>query len=75
MTKILISLIVAVWVGAIALISVQNATPVTLQFLIFQSVQLPLGLVLAFSAALGMVGMALLLPSGRAIGGSREDFE
>lgn len=75
MTKLLISLIVAIWVGAIALISVQNATPVTLQFLIFQSVQLPLGLVLAFSAALGMVGMALLLPSKRAIGGAREDFE
>ena len=76
MAKILISLIVAGWVSAIALVSVQNATPVSLQFLTFQSVQLPMGLVLAFSAAIGMVGMAVLLPVKRAIGsGAREDFE
>ena len=76
MTKFLISLIVAGWVCAIALVSVQNATPVSLQFLAFQSVQLPLGLVLAFSAAIGMVGMAMLLPMKKAIGSSaREDFE
>jgi uncharacterized integral membrane protein len=76
MTKFLISLIVASWVCAIALVSVQNATPVSLKFLAFQSVQLPLGLVLAFSAAIGMVGMAMLLPMKKAIGSSaREDFE
>jgi uncharacterized integral membrane protein len=76
MAKILISLIVAGWVSAIALVSVQNATPVSLKFLTFQSVQLPMGLVLAFSAAAGMVGMAVLLPVKRVIGsGRREDFE
>jgi uncharacterized integral membrane protein len=76
MAKILIALIVAGWVSAIALISVQNATPVSLRFLAFQSVQLPMGLVLAFSAAIGMVGMAVLLPMKRTIGSSgREDFE
>ena len=74
--KLLISLIMAGWVSAIALVSVQNATPVSLRFLTFQSVQLPMGLVLAFSAAIGMVGMAMLLPTKRAIGSrAREDFE
>ena len=74
--KLLISLIMAGWISAIALVSVQNATPVSLRFLAFQSVQLPMGLVLAFSAAIGMVGMAMLLPMKRAIGSrAREDFE
>jgi uncharacterized integral membrane protein len=59
---ILISLIVALWVVAIAIISVQNATPVSLQFLIFRSVQIPFGLLLAFSAGVGFIGMAIIQP-------------
>jgi uncharacterized integral membrane protein len=59
---ILISLIVAIWVVAIAIISVQNATPVSLKFLTFQSIQIPLGLLMAFSAGAGLLGMALLQP-------------
>lgn len=76
MAKLVIMLIVAFWVSAIALVSVQNAAPVALKFLVFQSVQLPLGLALAFSAAIGMVGMATVLPllRGRATP-EREDFE
>ncbi|MDZ8091649.1 MAG: LapA family protein [Nostoc sp. DedQUE05] len=58
----LTSLVVAVWVIAIAIISVQNATPVSLKFLTFQSIQIPMGLVLAFSAVVGLIGMALLQP-------------
>ncbi|MBD2386790.1 LapA family protein [Cylindrospermum sp. FACHB-282] len=61
-TSLLISVVIAVWVVAIAIISVQNATPVSLKFLIFQSVQIPMGLVLAFSAAVGLIGMAVLQP-------------
>ena len=57
---ILISLIVAIWVVAIAIISVQNATPVSLKFLTFQTIQIPVGLVLAFSAGVGLIAMALL---------------
>jgi uncharacterized integral membrane protein len=52
--------IVALWVGAIALISVQNATPVTLQLFALQTVGLPFGLLLALTAIIGMVGTALL---------------
>ncbi|BDI18876.1 hypothetical protein ANSO36C_46780 [Nostoc cf. commune SO-36] len=58
----LTSLVIAVWVIAIAVISVQNATPVSLKFLTFQSIQIPMGLVLAFSAVVGLIGMALLQP-------------
>lgn len=58
----LTSLVVAVWIIASAIISVQNATPVSLKFLTFQSIQIPMGLVLAFSAGIGLIGMALLQP-------------
>ncbi|MBE9177163.1 LapA family protein [Oculatella sp. LEGE 06141] len=70
MAKFLTVLIIAFWISAIALISVQNAAPVTLRFLFFQSVELPMGLILAFSAALGMVGTALVLPLWRSSSGS-----
>ena len=57
-----ILLIIAIWVVAIALISVQNATPVSLRFLVFQSIQIPFGLMLAFSVAVGLLGTAVLQP-------------
>lgn len=66
MTRFLTSFIVAAWVSIIALIAIQNASPVTLQFLGLQSVAIPIGLVLAFSASLGMVGTALILEVWRA---------
>jgi uncharacterized integral membrane protein len=59
---LVIALIIAVWVMAIALISVQNATPVSLRFLALQSIQIPFGLVLAFVVAGGLLGMAILQP-------------
>ncbi len=62
LANLLTSLIVGIWVIAIAILSVQNATPVSLRFLTFQSIQLPVGLVLAFSAGLGIMGMALTQP-------------
>ncbi len=56
----------ALWVLAIAIIAVQNATPIALQFLTFQSVALPFGVILSFGVVVGMLGTALLLalPSG-----------
>jgi hypothetical protein len=62
MVKFLTALIFAVWIVAIALISVQNATPVALRFLVFETVQIPVGMVLALCASLGIVGMAIALP-------------
>jgi uncharacterized integral membrane protein len=62
LANLLTSIVVAIWVVAIAILSVQNITPVSLRFLNFQSIQLPIGLVLAFSAGVGLIAVALLLP-------------
>ncbi len=62
MAQFLTTLIVAGWVGAIALISVQNAAPISLQFLFFETIQLPIGLVLGLSTVAGMVGAAAVIP-------------
>lgn len=53
--------LVAVGVGLIAVMAAQNGTPVAVKFLIFQSVPLPLGLVIAICAMVGLVGMAIAL--------------
>ncbi|HLP90246.1 MAG TPA: DUF1049 domain-containing protein [Nostocaceae cyanobacterium] len=60
--SVLISLVIAGWVVAIALISVQNATPVSLRFLGFRSIQVPFGLMLAFFVAVGLISMTILQP-------------
>ncbi|MBM0740538.1 DUF1049 domain-containing protein [Phormidium sp. CLA17] len=57
---LLIALIVAMWIGAIAILSVQNFTSVPLNLLTFRSIEIPLGLVLAFSVGIGVVGMAIV---------------
>ncbi|MEM9482584.1 MAG: DUF1049 domain-containing protein [Cyanobacteria bacterium P01_F01_bin.116] len=61
MTKFLLVVIPAFLLVAIAILSVQNATPVSIQFLAFRSVPLPFGLWLGFGLATGMVGAACLL--------------
>ncbi|BAZ82157.1 MAG: DUF1049 domain-containing protein [Sphaerospermopsis kisseleviana] len=58
--NLFISIVIAGWVLAIALISVQNATLVSLKFLVFQSIQIPFGLMLAFWVAVGLVGGVVL---------------
>jgi uncharacterized integral membrane protein len=61
MNKLLTVVIPAVLVIAIAILSVQNATPIQLSFLAFRSVALPFGVWLGFCLALGMVGTAVWL--------------
>jgi len=53
------SLIVAGWIGVIAILSIQNITPISLKFLNFETIQLPVGIVLAFSVGLGLIGGAI----------------
>lgn len=50
-----LSVVLATWILAIALISVQNATPISLRFLVFQSIQVPFGLMLAFWVVVGLI--------------------
>lgn len=66
-TPILTSLIVGLWASAIAILSVQNATLISLKFLAFQSIQLPIGLILAFSFSVGVIVAALLQPISNSI--------
>ena len=53
LTALLTAIIAAIWIGAIAILSIQNITAVSLKFLAFSSFQLPVGVLLAFSAAAG----------------------
>lgn|GEM_PF-1449045 len=72
LASLLLSAIAAIWIAVIAIVSVQNYTPVTLRFFTYQSIQVPLGLVLAFSISFGVLGAALLVPlTGQA--GSQDD--
>ncbi|MGF1522399.1 MAG: lipopolysaccharide assembly protein LapA domain-containing protein [Leptolyngbyaceae cyanobacterium] len=61
MQKLLLVPLSALWIVAIAILSVQNATPISVRFLMFRSVQLPFGVVLSFCVAGGMLITALLL--------------
>lgn len=60
--NIALSTIFALWIMAIAILSVQNATPVSLRFLTFESIQIPVGLLLAFCVAVGMIGISVAKP-------------
>lgn len=68
--NLVISLFVAIWVIAIAIISLKNVTPISLKFITFQSIQLPFFLVLAFSVGAGIILMAFIQPLW-SISGSR----
>ena len=59
MIRLVFAVVPAVWVVAIAIIAVQNATPVRL--ITLQSIEMPFGVLLAFCAATGMVATALVL--------------
>ncbi|MBE9228708.1 DUF1049 domain-containing protein [Phormidium sp. LEGE 05292] len=75
LTALIIAVILAVWMMAIAILSVQNATPVTLKFLAYESIRLPVGVVLAFSAAAGaIVGAIVALPLFSSPSSEAEDF-
>ncbi|MBD1910396.1 MULTISPECIES: lipopolysaccharide assembly protein LapA domain-containing protein [unclassified Leptolyngbya] len=78
MVNFVVSSLTAIWVSAIALLSVQNATPVTLRLLGFQMVPIPIGLLMGFSASAGLVGTAVLTAGSRSAARSLDrddDFE
>lgn len=60
MITLLLCLILAGWTAAIAIFSVQNATAVSIQFLFLRSIELPLGVVLAFGTGIGLFSVAIL---------------
>jgi uncharacterized integral membrane protein len=58
--NLFVSLLMAVWVGAIAIFSIQNIQDVSLKFLMFHSIKFPVGVLLSLCAGVGMVLGALL---------------
>ncbi|HAA27678.1 MAG TPA: DUF1049 domain-containing protein [Cyanobacteria bacterium UBA8553] len=69
--NLLTSLILAGWIGAIAILSIQNITLVSLKFLNFETIQLPVGIVLAFSVGAGAIGGAIAPLLWQLAGGQR----
>jgi uncharacterized integral membrane protein len=61
MIRLVFALVPALWVIAIAIIAVQNATPVSFRLLNLQSIEIPFGVLLAFCVAAGMLAAALVL--------------
>jgi uncharacterized integral membrane protein len=61
MIRLVLALVPAVWVVAIAIMAIQNATPVSIRLITLQSIEIPFGVLLAFCAAAGMVAAALVL--------------
>ncbi|PSP18143.1 MAG: DUF1049 domain-containing protein [Cyanobacteria bacterium QS_8_64_29] len=72
--SLLSSLILAAWVALFAVLSIQNVDALTLRFLMFRTVELPLGVAMAFAFGIGaIVGTLspLLLPWRRPVGSER----
>jgi uncharacterized integral membrane protein len=61
MVRFAFAIIPAIWVVAIAIVAVQNATPVSIRLLNLESIDIPFGVLLAFFVAGGMLAAALLL--------------
>ncbi|MDJ0531432.1 MAG: LapA family protein [Xenococcaceae cyanobacterium MO_207.B15] len=60
-TNFISSVMLAMGISAIAVFSIQNIEPVSLKFLGFESIQFPLGVLLAFCAGVGII-LGSLLP-------------
>ncbi len=75
LANLLTSLILAAWIGAIAILAIQNFTLVSLKFLAFESIQLPVGIVLAFSVGIGVIGGAIAPVLWQLAGEQRQQYE
>ncbi|MEA5509991.1 LapA family protein [Crocosphaera sp. UHCC 0190] len=60
LTNFMVAGLIAFWLGAIAIFSIQNITAVSLTFLLWQSIKLPIGVLLAFCVSGGFILGALL---------------
>jgi putative membrane protein len=55
LANLLAALLIAHWIGTIAIFSIQNITEVSLKFLTFESISLPVGVLLSFCVGIGLV--------------------
>jgi uncharacterized integral membrane protein len=54
------ALLLATWIVVTAVMAVQNATGVSLRFLGGQTIQIPVGVLLALAVAVGVLGGAIV---------------
>ncbi|MEL4894834.1 LapA family protein [Crocosphaera sp. Alani8] len=55
LTNVMVAVVIAFWVGAIAIFSIQNVITVSLKFLFWESIKLPVGVLLSFCLGGGFV--------------------
>jgi uncharacterized integral membrane protein len=60
LTYLLNAVLIALWIGAIAIFSIQNVQGVSLKFFNWQTIELPVGVLLAFCGGIGFILSALL---------------
>jgi len=60
LTNFLTNLILAIGLGIFVVFAIQNVTPTSLKFLLFESIQLPISILLTFCFTLGLLLGALL---------------
>ncbi|HIK36910.1 MAG: lipopolysaccharide assembly protein LapA domain-containing protein [Geminocystis sp.] len=53
--RLFISIIISFWLLLLPVLSIQNITPVSLKFLVFESISLPVGVLLSFTVAFGFI--------------------
>ena len=58
-TNLFSSLIMVGWIVSFAIFSIQNVQPVSVKFLFFNSINLPIGVLLAFSVSIGILAGAI----------------
>lgn len=61
LASLLSSLLLATWVVAIAIFSIQNIQDVSVKFLNLESITVPVGVLLAFCSGIGMI-LGWLIP-------------
>jgi uncharacterized integral membrane protein len=72
--KLVAFVMIALTVMGTALVSVQNAASISIQFLGWQSIALPVGIVLSMSFAVGLL-LAVVLPLVWRFGKVYDDFD
>jgi uncharacterized integral membrane protein len=74
MVNLVVSAIAAVWIAVIALLSVQNASLVSLSFIFWRSIELPWGIILAGAVAIGfLIGGCLPLIAAKSTSVKRRE--
>ncbi|MBE9222331.1 DUF1049 domain-containing protein [Cyanobacterium stanieri LEGE 03274] len=59
-SSLIITLIISFWIIILPIFAIQNVAPISLSFFGFQSISIPLGIMVSFSVASGFIGGALL---------------